>query len=195
MRRLLLAGLTVLAISSCGYKKVPKQGPDITDQPIKINYELITEKVVSTLNLEDGLKKKLMSLGDSLHNEIILCLEGSVDEERVQVDSFYMPPLLYSNSTGAGTNERCSSKTVARWHNHPRNNNKSKNDCYLSSDDIINSIEEDYYIPIQMVQIKDGYCWWTLKQIQERKDNITIWPLEGQFWFKEEDTQVKKLNS
>ncbi len=89
-----------------------------------------------------------------------------------------MPLHTYSkpNSTGA---DNCSPNTVVSWHNH-------HNSCYFSETDILAAIEKEAYIPIQMVQVDNGYCWWTFEQIKERKNSTAIELIEGQSWFKEE---------
>ncbi len=177
-RKLLLSGLAALVLSSCGYKNVQKQ--EFTQDPtITANYEAVTENAVSSLYLEEGLKKNLLFLGNGLHNEIILCLNGEIDENgRALVDDFDMPSHRYSKSFSADA-EDCSPNTIVLWHNH-------YNRCYFSETDITAAINRGAYIPIQMVQVPDGYCWWTLEQIKERKNNITIELIEGQSWFKEE---------
>jgi hypothetical protein len=165
MRKLLLAGLAALTISSCGGQ-------------------------VPSLHLEESLEKSLIFFGNTFHNETILCLKGKIDENRgVIADGFYRPPHTVSNETRSEANV-CSpdSNTVVAWHNHVKrstNENTNKDDCVLSKIDITTIIDKQYDIPIHMVQVRDGYCWWTLEQIKDRRNNAIIQALEGQYWFRE----------
>lgn len=165
MRKLLLTGLGILAISSCSV------------QQVKFEYETLEKVAVPRLYLTNRLERELKKGGQTFVNEKILCLKGYKSKDKIVATKSFMPVHKISTPKKVAS-EGCPSDTVTRWHNHPGEGEV----CYLSSVDIKNSIDSGH--PIYIVQVKEGYCWWTLKQIEERKDRMKIIPIEDQFRFK-----------
>ena len=183
MRKLLLTGLSSLAISSCGVQPVgfdlaiSSCGVQPVVQPVGFEYEPSEKMAVPILCLTNRLERELEEKGQTLVNEKILCLKGYKSKDRIVATEYFMPVHKVSTPKRASA-ESCPSDIVTRWHNHPPG---KRNECYLSSVDIKDSISSRH--PIYIVQVREGYCWWTLKQIEERKDHIRIIPIENQFRF------------
>lgn len=175
MRKLLLTGLSILAISS-SYKQALSQELGANVQPIKFEYEPLERVAVPRFYLTNRLERELEEKGQTLVNERILCLKGYKSKNNIVATESFMPVHKISTPKKV-TSEECPSDTVTGWHNHPGKRDK----CYLSSVDIENSIAKRH--PIYIVQVREGYCWWTLKQIEERKDHMKIMPVENQFRF------------
>lgn len=139
----------------------------------------------SRLVLDAALLTRLRTLAAGLHNEIVLCLTGSVDGPSAVATGFVMPDPHLSDTDRAAFGP-CPSESVAIWHNHPLDGaasvtapaerayarprgdpNASPRDlCALSETDIRTAAREGY--PFAVVAV-DGetWCWWSRDQVRD----------------------------
>lgn len=139
----------------------------------------------SRLVFDAALLARLRALAAGLHNEIVLCLTGSVGGPTAVATGFTMPDPHLSDSDRAAFGP-CPSEAVAIWHNHPLEGrpataapaepayarprgdpNASPRDlCALSETDIRTAAREGY--PFAVIAV-DGetWCWWSRDQVRK----------------------------
>lgn len=130
------------------------------------------------LVVESTLLSRLQTLADGLHNEIVLCLRGSIRGDTAYATGFEMPRPRESTPMRSSF-DPCPSGTLASWHNHPptmrsrtvaaipasATEKRARRLCVLSRIDIATANRLEY--PFAIVSV-DGHtwCWWTLEEIR-----------------------------
>lgn len=137
------------------------------------------------LVVEPRLLTKLQTLAEGLHHEIVLCLDGTVQDDVARAASFFMPSPVHSSSTRSAS-EACPRGTLATWHNHPKggssdellslgrlsfqrsgpgSGDRSGGLCALSHSDITSASRLGY--PFVVISVDAStWCWWTLDEVQ-----------------------------
>jgi hypothetical protein len=153
---------------------------------------------VRHLILSSPLLKKLSTLADGLHREVILCLTGETREGEMVAKDFVMPDPARSAAHGASA-EKCPAGSVALWHNHPlvrmgprglgegvrvaRPNDApgARGLCALSYTDLQAGRSDQ--LPFMVVSVDaETWCWWSLQQVEEALDSgrMILSSLSGQ---------------
>lgn len=136
------------------------------------------------LVVDSGLLARLRTLAAGLHNEIVLCLTGSVDGQTAVATGFVMPDPHLSGPDGASFGQ-CPGTPVAIWHNHPLEERpvaagssaepsyarprgdpgaSPRDFCALSETDIRTAAREGYLFAVVAVD-GETWCWWTRDQV------------------------------
>lgn len=145
------------------------------------------------LVIEEPLLAKLQTLADGLHNEIVLCLEGSVRGDTAYAADFFMPAPTHSSPLRS-VSRPCPGRALATWHNHPlvpgapgaagggkwssppaespgesRDISRAERLCALSGDDIETSAALPH--PFVVVGVDAHvWCWWSRVEVVGFRD-------------------------
>lgn len=152
------------------------------------------------LVVEAGLLARLRVLATGLHNEIVLCLTGSLDGGTAVATGFVMPQPVRSDADAASFGP-CPAATIAIWHNHPLaaaprvagspqsayarplgDPDASARDLCALSDTDIRTAARDGYPFVVVAAGGDAWCWWTRDQVRKlaARNVLRGAPLPGQ---------------
>ncbi len=129
------------------------------------------------LEIDVGLLTRLQTLAGGLHQEIVLCLDGSVRGRRATAKAFSMPIPRLSTPTRSSF-DSCPPGTLASWHNHPRwagtsprpvkegkaGDDRARRLCVLSETDIATASRLRHPFVVVSVDART-WCWWTLEEV------------------------------
>ncbi len=145
---------------------------------------------VTQLHVQEDLLNKLLTLAGGLHNEVVLCLQGTVSGDTAYASDFVMPtPRLSSPLRSISV--PCPDGTLATWHNHPQVQlsevrgeggtwssprledsdevARAEQLCALSRDDIQTSARLDH--PFVVIGVDaDTWCWWSRFEVESLLD-------------------------
>jgi hypothetical protein len=139
----------------------------------------VLQRSPDVLVIEPELLTRLQTLAEGLHQEVVLCLKGSVRGNRAIVDDFVMPVPRLSTPTRSSF-ERCPRQTLASWHNHPPNMlapigtrvsaasdaHRARRLCVLSQTDIQTAGRLRHPFVVVSVDAKT-WCWWGLDEVDQ----------------------------
>jgi hypothetical protein len=178
---------------------VPPFVPRIAVLAVAIVYILSVksaDRKPTTLVVEPELLAKLQTLADGLHHEIVLCLDGRVENDVAHASSFFMPSPVHSSSTRSAS-DACPRGTLATWHNHPKGKasegplslgrlsfQRSGSDpeerasglCALSASDVGSASRLGY--PFIVISVDAStWCWWSLDEVRAfEREGVTRGP-------------------
>jgi hypothetical protein len=126
------------------------------------------------LVIDSGLLARLGVLAAGLHNEIVLCLSGSIDGASARATDFVMPDPKASQAERAAFGP-CPAESVAIWHNHPLEQPptlprgdpalRPRDLCALSDTDIQTAARVGPPFIVIAVDA-DTWCWWSRDQVR-----------------------------